>query len=247
MRAVTSPACVKIHDAILEKIRALGLARGARVLDAPCGEGEVALALAEEGFEVSCSDLSNFLSDEANLRAGAGFRPSDLNLPLPWPDAAFDLITCIEGIEHLENPFAFIREARRLLAPGGILIVTTPNVVSLRSRVRYFFSSFYTQDPRPLNESAHHPLHHIGLRTFWEWRYALHTGGFVLREAACTHIKPISYFYAIYAPWTWIYTRLAFRKEKDPAQRTRNKEILAELSSAPLLFGENLMLVAVRT
>jgi SAM-dependent methyltransferase len=215
-------------------------------LDAPCGEGEVALGLAEQGYEVACSDLSNFLNAEAARRVGAGFRPSDLNLPLPWPDESFDLITCIEGIEHLENSYAFLREAKRLLVPGGILIVTTPNIVSLRSRVRYFYSSFYTQDPRPLNESQHHPLHHINLRTFWEWRYALHTSGFRLREPTCTHIKPISYFYAIYAPWTWIYTRLAFRKEKDPAQRAHNREILATLSSAPLLFGENIMLIASR-
>jgi hypothetical protein len=42
----------------------------------------------------------------------------------------------------------------------------------------------------------------------------------------------------------WLYTKLAFRKEKDPAQRSRNKEILAALLSTSVLFGECLMLVA---
>jgi hypothetical protein len=42
----------------------------------------------------------------------------------------------------------------------------------------------------------------------------------------------------------WLYTLIAFRKEKDPAQRVRNKEIRAALLSPSLLFGENLLLVA---
>jgi len=63
-------------------------------------------------------------------------------------------------------------------------------------------------------------------------------------EVRHTHIKPISYSYAIYTPWMWLYTKLAFRKEKDPAQRSRNKEILEALLSTSVLFGECLMLVA---
>jgi hypothetical protein len=42
----------------------------------------------------------------------------------------------------------------------------------------------------------------------------------------------------------WLYTRLAFRKEKDPAQKERNKEILSILLSPAVLFGECLMLIA---
>jgi hypothetical protein len=42
----------------------------------------------------------------------------------------------------------------------------------------------------------------------------------------------------------WLYTRIAFRKEKDPAQRKRNREILATLYSTSLLFGECLVLTA---
>jgi hypothetical protein len=110
--------------------------------------------------------------------------------------------------------------------------------------VRFFGSGFFGRDSRPLNESSRHPLHHIGLATFPELRYELHLSGFRLMEVRHTHIKPISYLYAIYAPWMWLYTLIAFRKEKDPAQRVRNKEIRAALLSPSLLFGENLLLVA---
>ena len=63
----------------------------------------------------------------------------------------------------------------------------------------------------------------------------------------CTHVKAVSYAYSILAPWIWLYTRLAFRKEKDLVQRGRNREIRRALGGAALLFGENLMLTARKT
>jgi len=68
--------------------------------------------------------------------------------------------------------------------------------------------------------------------------------GFQLLEVRHTHIKPISYLYLMYAPWIWLYTRIAFRKEKDTAQRQRNREILRSLLSPSLLLGECLMLIS---
>lgn len=127
---------------------------------------------------------------------------------------------------------------------AGRLVVTTPNIVALRSRVRFFGSGFFGRDTKPFDESARHPLHHISLVTFPELRYALHTSGFRLIETTHTHIKPVSYLYAMYAPWMWLYTLIALRKEKDPAQRRRNREILAALFSRSLLFGECVMLIA---
>ena len=184
------------------------------------------------------------LTDDAQAALGDHFVCADLSGTLPWPAASFDAIISTEGIEHLENRFAFLREAHRILKPGGTLLLTTPNIAALRSRVRYFFSSFYHKDPRPLNESERHLLHHIGLATFSDLRYALHTSGFHISYAGATHIKRVSYTYGVLAPVIYLYTRLAFRKEKDAAQRERNREIRGTLLSAPLLFGENLLMVA---
>jgi len=168
---------------------------------------------------------------------------------LPWPNGSFDAVVSTEGIEHFENHYSFLRELHRILKPGGPLLLTTPNIMALRSRVRFFGSGFFGRDARPLNETARHPLHHIGLATFPELRYELHVSGFRLSEVRHTHIKPVSYLYSIYLPWTWLYTLLAFRKEKDSAQRERNKAIRRTLHSFSLLFGECLMLIArkVRT
>lgn len=221
---------------------ALGLPPASRLLDAPCGEGALALRLLDHGYDVAGVDIDR----TAAAWLGDRFRPADLRAGLPWPDASFGLALSVEGIEHLENAFAFLRELRRVLRPGGRLLLTTPNTLSLRSRVRFLGSGFYHRDALPLREDAPHPLHHIGLRTFPELRYALHTSGFRLEQVGHTHLKPVSLLYAAWAPWMWLYTRIAFRKEKDPAQRSHNVAIRKALFSPSLLFGENLMLLARR-
>src|SRR5215468_3277081 len=182
-----------IQHAVLARVRALHVPRGAAILDAPCGRGDLALALRDDGHRVSGVDLDA----TAAAVLGERFRVADLSRPLPWPDAAFDLALSVEGIEHLDARHAFLRELARVLRPGGTLILTTPNTVAIRSRVRFFYSGFFHKDPRPLREAAPHPLHHIGLMTFAELRYALRTSGFDGLCLGHTHIKPVSYAYGV--------------------------------------------------
>lgn len=238
---MTSAELTVVQSAVLGRVPSLKLRAGARILDAPCGgTAGLSLALRSQGFDAVGADIDLV----AAARLGNSFKNVNLDSPMPWPDESFDAVISTEGIEHLENHFSFLREVHRILKPGGILVLTTPNITALRSRVRFFGSGFFGRDARPLNETARHPLHHIGLATFPELRYELHVSGFRLDAVRHTHTKPVSYLYAIYAPWMWLYAIIAFRKEKDPAQRARNKEIRAALHSRSLLFGECLMLIA---
>src|SRR5437879_737827 len=124
--------CSKIERAVLRRLTRFGLPAGARILDAPCGAGALVASLNEVGFEAWGADLQ----PEAQAVLGERFRCGDLNSQLPWPEASFDVVVSVEGIEHIENRFGFLREVHRLLRPGGLLVITTPNIVSLRSRVR---------------------------------------------------------------------------------------------------------------
>jgi 2-polyprenyl-3-methyl-5-hydroxy-6-metoxy-1,4-benzoquinol methylase len=242
-----TPRCAKIYNGVLKRVAALSLPKGTRVLDAPCGDGEVSIQLAKSGFEISGMDIADDLSIEARAVLNSRFRVGDLNATIPWPDARFDVVVCIEGIEHLENAFAFAREVHRVCRPGGYFILSTPNTIGIRSRVRFFGSGFYLSDPRPLNEEGRHPLHHIGLKTFSELHYILRTSGFEIVDVTATHVKPVSYLYGFLAPWIWLYTLAAFRKEHDANQRARNREIRRAQASRALLFGENVLVVARRT
>jgi SAM-dependent methyltransferase len=63
----------------------------------------------------------------------AEFYRADLDGALGLPDALADVVLAVEVIEHLENPRAFVRELTRLARPGGWVVVTTPNQLSLLS------------------------------------------------------------------------------------------------------------------
>ena len=238
---MNSPELTVIQRSVLHHLSRLGLSSGARILDAPCGgSAALTLALRERGFNAIGADIE---PDPAK-HLGKAFQKVNLDAPLPWANQNFDVVISTEGIEHLESHYSFLREINRILKPRGLLVLTTPNITALRSRVRFFGSGFFGRDGRPLNENARHPLHHIGLATFSELRYELHVSGFRISEVRHTHVKPISFLYSIYVPWIWLYTLMAFRKEKDPAQRKRNRKIRAALHSFSVLFGECLMLIA---
>jgi SAM-dependent methyltransferase len=229
-----------IQRAALGAFEALTLPKEIFVLDAPCGDGSLALTLQQAGYDAHGVDIN-----AAGARLlGPAYHDVDLNGRLPFADALFDVAVSIEGIEHLENRFAYLRELHRVLKPHGTLILTTPNIVGLRSRVRFFGSGFYHRDSRPLREAERDLFHHIGLSTFADLRYALHTSGFRLTGVRHTHIKPVSFLYAWLVPWMWLYTSIAFRKEKNAAQRRANREVRSALFSKSVLFGENLLLTA---
>lgn len=65
---------------------------------------------------------------------------------IPLPDASFDVVASVETIEHLDGPRRFFAELARLVRPGGWLVITTPNQLSLHSLVslalRGYFAAF---------------------------------------------------------------------------------------------------------
>src|SRR5438445_10181192 len=154
--------------------RLLGIEPQVRaVLDIPCGEGAFLGRLRQQGFDGHGADIVDRLA-----LSGAHFTPADMNAPLPFGDGTFDAVVCIDGIEHLERPFDFVRECRRVLRPGGVVIVSTPNISALRSRWRWLLTGFHNKGKVPLNERDPNPWHHLNLLSFPALRYLLHRHGF---------------------------------------------------------------------
>jgi 2-polyprenyl-3-methyl-5-hydroxy-6-metoxy-1,4-benzoquinol methylase len=109
------------------------LQRGASVLDYGCGPGFLIQRLLEKGVRCYGTDSS----DEAVQLVNKKFEDCEnwvgavttKCLPSPFPDSSFDVVTCIETLEHLldESLHEIVDEIYRLLKPGGIALFTTPN------------------------------------------------------------------------------------------------------------------------
>ena len=95
------------------------LVRGHTVLDVGCGDGaRYGARLHDSGLTVHGVDISSVAVAEARKR-GIDARVACLDSGLPYPDASFDAVICLEVLEHLVNPEAVAREIRRVLKPGG--------------------------------------------------------------------------------------------------------------------------------
>jgi SAM-dependent methyltransferase len=109
----------------------LGLAPTAVVLDAGCGSGRTLEELVDYG-EVHGVELDPDAAEMARGRGRGEVQVGRLE-ELPWPDRSFDLITCLDVIEHTPDDRATLRELRRVCRPAGWLLVTVPAYQALWS------------------------------------------------------------------------------------------------------------------
>jgi SAM-dependent methyltransferase len=103
--------------------------RRPRILDVGCGTGANLLMLSQygdaEGVDVS-EDALAFCRERglANVKLGAGEK-------LPYDDATFDLVTALDVVEHMDDDLAGLREMRRVLRPGGLVLLFVPTFMFL--------------------------------------------------------------------------------------------------------------------
>ncbi len=128
---------------------------GGRLVDVGCGRGGLWHVVGQR-FDSYCGvDVVRY----DGYPAAAEFRQVDLDAPY-WgtADDQADVVAAVETIEHLENPWAFMRALARLARPGGWVIVTTPNQLSALSLftliAKQRFSAF---------QDSHYPVHRTAL------------------------------------------------------------------------------------
>jgi SAM-dependent methyltransferase len=124
-------------------------------LDIGPGHGDlIELLRSKFNLDSSACDYTNTLMHLKDVRVDV----VDLNVEkLPYADAKYDLVTCTEVLEHLEHYRETIREVHRVLKTDGAFVLTTPNIVNLKSRVRFMVIGFYNLfGPLHFNESELH-------------------------------------------------------------------------------------------
>jgi SAM-dependent methyltransferase len=95
------------------------------VLDVACGTGYGSSLLARSA-RVSGVDRDEHAVDTARSRATGTFLVAEVP-PIPFGDDAFDFVVSFETLEHIQDDVEFIREIKRVLRPGGTLLISTPN------------------------------------------------------------------------------------------------------------------------
>ena len=215
--------------------------REVSVLDLPCGIGALTQRLKDNHYAVTSSDIV----EELFTLNPTGFVPSNLNETLPFNDNTFDVLPCVDGIAHVENIPHTFREFSRVLKKDGFLILSTPNISSLRSRFRYFLTGFHNKRKLPLNELRPTPEHLINIIDLPMLRYFLHTNGFAITDIETNRTKPMAILYLFFTPLAFLFTFYVFKTERQkPDEKRANMALLKSLFKSKVLLGETLIVRA---
>jgi SAM-dependent methyltransferase len=130
-RQTAGASSAVIYAAAVELLREVG-APITRLIDVGCGRASLRAFLGPR--------CTSYIGVDAILHRGL---PEDVELVqldldtgrVPLPSASSDVVTCLETIEHVENPRALLRELYRLVRPGGVVLVSTPNQLSVLSKL----------------------------------------------------------------------------------------------------------------
>lgn len=227
----------------------------------------------EETFRNSCKGFLSRSLTERLFPASAPTIPEscnvvrgDMETRLPFDDGSFDIVLCVEGIEHVDAQHQLVKELHRVLAPGGTLILTTPNLLCLRSRVasaltgqrttRSFLDEFTEVHDR--SDDGQRIYHgHVFMMNYFQLRYALHNNGFRIQRLLSAAMSPTSLALTpLTAPFVALYTSLAGRRAarkfsamvsdgRVPANASAPySEIIRHVLSPALLFGNITILEA---
>jgi len=228
-----------IHDTVVTILDSMP--RG-NLLDVPAGQGALAARLIDAGFNVRCCDLY----PQIFRLEGVDIQRGDLDMALPFSDQSFDYVTCIEGLEHIENPQQAMREFARVLKPGGHLIISVPNILNIEERLKWLLHG-YTSHFKPISHEARERLRaehgdreeiaaHVNPIGYSELRYILEKYGFEILRLHRDKRKARTWLY-------WPITALIRLVARFGSTERKSQRWTNELVSDEILLGGNTLIV----
>jgi len=160
------------------------LDRPLRIVDIGCGSGYFLSMLADiyrrRGWPPEQYLLGIDIDTERYCVSEVPFKTLDINKPLPLADGSFELALAIEVFEHARAAYPLLEDVARVLAPGGRLIMSVPNVMHVLSRLSFLFTGHYSMYPTPSSrpEKAGKLCGHIQPLPLQYWHYGLRYAGF---------------------------------------------------------------------
>lgn len=124
-----------LHEFLLQSVLPRYFRRGESALDLGAGSGAMALQLQEAGWRAVAADINC-----DGQCSGVPFVQIDFNqqdFATELGTCSFGLVTAVEVVEHVENPIGFLRNIKRLLKPGGVAVLATPNVDNTPARIKF--------------------------------------------------------------------------------------------------------------
>jgi 2-polyprenyl-3-methyl-5-hydroxy-6-metoxy-1,4-benzoquinol methylase len=182
-----------LHDFVVEHVLARFVKLGDRAIDLGAGSGLLATRMKALGWDVMGAD-----KNASGFEAKLPFQEVDLNdrgFSKQLGEGHFSMVTAVEVIEHVEAPINLLRNARRLLKPGGLAVITTPNVDSVSARMKFLL----TEKIRMMDEGSE-PTHISPV--FWDLfqRQFLPIAGLKVREH---HLHPSNGYIGTRRRFSW--------------------------------------------
>lgn len=202
----------EIKKAVLDFLKD---AKPGKILDIPSGTCWLMDELSgQQGWEYFAADL--FTSPRA-----ANFKKADLNRVLPYDDGTFDYVACLEGLEHIENYHHTVREFHRVLKPGGTLVVSTPNPLNIKSRLRFLLTGTFYGFPHLVKmpgegEHLHMTPINVSFLLSFARKYGLGEG-----RTQPISIKPKMYRFVPFCLLLKAYTAIKVAFKDDDTKRLR--------------------------
>ena len=225
---------------------------GKRILDVGAGKGYMAQLLGKHVQKkggspseiiTACDLFPEYFSYEE-----IACKKMEFVNELPFHDGIFNVAYAIEVIEHLKNPYDFIQEMFRVVKPGGRVIITTPNILNLASRLSYLLTGFFELFS-PLSfdrKDARHQWGHIMPLNAYYLNHAMRTCGCRKTELYIDRLKRSSLFlFLLLLPVLkissfWYSQRL---RRKKPVIYQDNKQELKAMNGWKLCCSRSVVLV----
>jgi SAM-dependent methyltransferase len=229
------------------------LLKNKSVYDLSAGSGFIANLFLQHSALVFLFDM--FPNQNKFCPAACSF--IDLQKAFPIHSASADIVICAETMEHLPNHYFFFQEASRILKSGGTLIITTPNVSSLRSRFSYFVGESEHYSAALPNEHTAYTkwptqgegyFSKIFLSGILRFRLLAALNGLSINKVVPTKRSSTSIWLMVFYPLIYFFSYRNFKKQSELNPEIKNSlmEIFNLNTSLDVLLSKHLIIEFVK-